>query len=492
MSEADIQELLEMNRSLKRRQETPDTPEALATIPTLKLSDLDKQVKTIPLAVAEKDGGKILYHDLFTNGIVYLDLGFNLHALPKEYLPLVSLFGRSLLEVGTASQDYVKLSQRIGRETGGIRHTILTTRNPHNGQNEAWLFLRGKATVAQGGELLSILKDVLLTVRLDNLERFKQMVLEDKAGQESGLVPMGHRIVNLRLRSMLDEADWAGEKMSGLSYLFFLRQLAEDVENNWPAVLEKLEAMRRMLVNRSSMISNVTLDESGFDDFQPKLQGFLSSLPAQAPDLHAWKPESEPVCEGFTIPAQVNYVGKGSNLYAHGYKLKGSIFVINNYLSSTFLWERIRVQGGAYGGFCLFDQHTGVYDFVSYRDPNIIKTLENYDQVSDFLHHLGGTRLTSEELNKSIIGAIGDMDAYQLPDAKGYTSMVRYMSGDTDTERQQARNQILSTTAEDFHAFGDWVSQIKDDGLVVVMGSQDAITQANNQRGGFLDVIKVL
>lgn len=185
----------------------------------------------------------------------------------------------------------------------------------------------------------------------------------------------------------------------------------------------------------------------------------------------------------------MNYVGKAANLYDLGYQLHGSVSVILNYLRSTWLWERVRVQGGAYGGFCLFDRRSGVLSYLSYRDPNLLDTLDNYDQSAEFLRQLD---LSDDELIKSIIGAIGLIDAYQLPDAKGYTSMVRYLAGDSNEMRQRLRDQVLSTTAADFEAFVEVLEQVKRQGLVVVLGSEEAIEATNATREGWLKVRKVM
>lgn len=489
MTVEDLQQIMADSRRLRQLQETPDTLEALGTIPSLKLEDLERQNKQIPLAVSEYLDCPVLYHDLFTNGILYLDLGLDLHVLPQDLLPFVPLFGRALLEMGTETEDYVRLSQRIGRATGGIRPVTYTTAVRSQEQSAAWLFLRGKATAAQAGELLSILKDVLLTVRLDNPERFRQIVLEEKADKESMLVPAGHRVINTRLRALFHEADWADEQMQGVDSLFFVRTLAQAVDQDWPSVLAKLEAIRQILINRQAMLCNVTLDGAAWTGFRPQLENFLGQLPSSSPTQISWQPAPAASFEGLAIPAQVNYVGKGANLYDQGYLPHGSVEVITNYLRTTWLWERVRVQGGAYGAFCVFNHRSGVFTYLSYRDPNLLATLDNYDGSADFLRDLD---LDPAELTKSIIGAIGDMDAYQLPDAKGYTSMARYLAGDNDEQRQRWREQILSTTQADFHAFGEVLARLNDKGLVVVLGSQDAIDQANLERSGWLEVKKIL
>jgi Zn-dependent M16 (insulinase) family peptidase len=489
MAPPDIQRVIEQTGELKLRQETPDTLESLATIPSLQLKDIDPKIKTIPIEVRDWKGSQVLFHDLFTNGILYLDLGMDLHVLPQEYLPLVSLFGRALLEMGTQTADFVKLSQIIGSETGGIRSAVFTTLHRDTRQNLAWFFLRGKTTMDRPERLLAILRDILLNVKLDNRERFRQMLLEEKANMETALVPAGHRFVNTRLRSLFDDAGWASEQMGGISYLFFLRKLAEQVESNWPGVLQKLEAMRSALVNRNRMLCNITVDTANWDLFRPDLASFMDSFPDETKERVEWAPLWEAGFEGLTIPTQVNYVGKGADLFKLGYQLNGSVSVITNFLDATWLWEKVRVQGGAYGGFNVFDHRSGVYTYLSYRDPNLLKTIENYNHTGEFLRKLD---LSKEELTKSIIGAIGELDAYQLPDAKGYTSMIRYLAGETDDKRQVYRDQVLSTSLADFHAFGDVLSEVSDTGMVVVMGSPDAIRKADEERPGWLKVIKVL
>lgn len=495
MLTADLHAVIKSTAHLKALQEATDSPAALATIPTLTLADLDKETKSIPTEViaplrwGDLEGAHVLYHDLFTNGIVYVDVGLDLHALPQELLPYATLFGAALLEIGTETEDFVKLTQRIGQKTGGIAPATFHGLVRDTKQAASWLFLRGKATVAQTDDLLAILRDVLLTVNLDNPERFMQMLLEKKAREEAALVPAGHRVALSRLRARFNEAYWATEAMSGVSYLFFLRRLIEQAQQDWPVVLAQLEEVRHILVNRNALLCNVTVDNNNWQTVQPKLAGFLATLPATATTRVAWTPDAPTGPEGLTIPAQVNYVGKGASLFDLGYTRHGSLDVVTHYLRTTYLWEKIRIQGGAYGAMCIADPHTGVLSYVSYRDPNLLGTLENYNGTSTFLRNLA---LSEEELVKSIIGAIGTIDAYQLPDAKGYSALVRYLIGYSDAARQQYRDEVLSTTAADFHAFADVLDRMNKAGEIVVVGAPDAIAKAKAEGGIDFTMTKVL
>jgi presequence protease len=188
------------------------------------------------------------------------------------------------------------------------------------------------------------------------------------------------------------------------------------------------------------------------------------------------------------VPTQVNFVGKGANLYAAGLKPSGSHLVTRRYLNTVWLWDRVRVQGGAYGGFCSFDRYSGGFSFASYRDPNLLATLDIYDHTADFLR---GADLGQTELTRNIIGTIGQLDFYQLPDAKGFASMARHLIGETDAARQRMREEILSTTVADIRTFADAVAEVAAHGRVVVLGSEQAIAAANKERPGLLEVNRV-
>jgi presequence protease len=409
--------------------------------------------------------------------------------LPPALLPYVKLYGRCLTQIGTETEDFVKLSQRIGRQTGGVGTSSYISGTQFNDEAATYLFLRGKATMSQTADLLAIMRDILLTLKLDNQERFRQMVLESKARKEAGLIPGGHSVANARLQSQFSEAGWVAEQMGGVSYLFFLRQLAQAVESDWPSVLAKLEQIHRLVINRNALVINVTLDEANWQQFRPQLNDFLTHLPAANGRHTPWQSSDLPPYEGLTIPAQVNYVAKGANLYEQGYELDGSISVIGNFLRTSWLWEKIRAQGGAYGAMYSFDRHDGTFAFLSYRDPNLLGTLDNYDKTVDFLR---GLELNEDELVKSIIGTISSMDSYQLPDAKGYSSMARYLNGYSDEARQLYREQVLTTTADDFRAFADVLATVRDNGRIVVLGSAEAIKAANEQLPTPLALTKVM
>ena len=113
---------------------------------------------------------------------------------------------------------------------------------------------------------------MLLDARLNNQERLKQLVLEEKASKESSLVPGGSHFVDMRIRANFHEADWAEEQIGGVSYLWFLRKLADGFEASWPTLTAALERIRSLLVTRAGMLCNATIDAASWRRFEPELK----------------------------------------------------------------------------------------------------------------------------------------------------------------------------------------------------------------------------
>ncbi len=202
------------------------------------------------------------------------------------------------------------------------------------------------------------------------------------------------------------------------------------------------------------------------------------STPAQAASPFArtlWPAESLPDCEGLTIPAQVNYVAKGADLFQLGYTWHGSAAVIAKSLRTGWLWEQVRVQGGAYGAFCHLDRLSGALVFASYRDPAVTRTLDIFDATAGHLRTASPKR---EDVERAIIGAISDIDAHLLPDAKGFVSLLRWLTGDGEEQRQRAREEVLATTAADFARFAEVLDLAARAGKVTVLGGRVALDDA--------------
>ncbi|TAL35202.1 MAG: peptidase M16 [Spirochaetes bacterium] len=479
----------ENTAKLKALQTRPDSPEALAKIPRLALADLDTRNKQIPSSGSNHGATRLLMHDIFTSGILYLDLGLDITRLPERFLPYLPLYGRALFEMGTKKEDYLSLSQRISGKTGGIRRALFSSMVEGAENPTGWMFLRGKTTVARAHELADILADILTVPDFSRKDRFLQILREEKSRNEARVVPNGTGYVDQRLRSRYTPADAAMETMTGLSYLSFLQRLDASIEREWESVRELLVEIHATLVDRNSIMMNITADSRAWESCREPVHNLIDALPAGSPSRANWERKVMPEMEALLIPARVNYVGAAANLYQFGYRYHGSVRVITRLLRTTMLWERVRVQGGAYGALCGFDRLSGVFSMLSYRDPNISATWRVFEEASRFLSTLD---LPKEELHKGIIGAIGEIDAYLLPPAQGFVALERHLTGSTEEQRQRTRDEVLSTELSDFRAFASSLAEAWKNPVRAVMGSQETVSASDEGARGLLSPLKIL
>ncbi|KAL8210466.1 hypothetical protein R6Q57_004903 [Mikania cordata] len=485
MTEKDLDELDRVTRDLQL-----NPPKVLKAATNFSLKNIQRKHIEVPTEVGDINGIKVLQHELFTNDVLYADLAFDMTSLKPELFPLVPLFCQSLLEMGTKDLNFVQLSQLIKEKTGGISIHPYTSSKQGSKDPVSYIMVRCKAMSASTEELFNLITCVLREAEFTNQKRFKRFVLQSKAKLENQLRDGGHILAAARLNAKLNHAGWIAEQMGGISYLEFLKDIEAKIEDKWSEISMSLEEIRGVLLSKNSCLINLTSDAQNLKNAEKFIRKFLDFLPTDS--LLTTSPSNAlhlSENEAFTIPTQVNYVGKAANIYDAGYQLRGSAYVIAKYISNTWLWDNIRVSGGAFGGFCDFNTRSGVLSFLSYRDPNLLKTLNVYDGTSDFLRQL---EMDEDTLKKAIIGTIGDLDSYQLPDAKGYTSLLRYLSGVSEEERQMRREEVLSTRSSDFKKFADAVHTIKDKGVIVAVASEDHVNDANKECSNLFQVKKAL
>ncbi|MDL2209341.1 insulinase family protein [Desulfovibrio sp. OttesenSCG-928-O18] len=488
LSEAERNELAAKAERLQALQEAPDKAEDLARIPRLEVADLPRTEKAIPSENAARDPAPVMFHDLATGGISYVDAFFDLSAVPARLFPLLPLLGRALTEMGTRKRDFVGLNMAIASKTGGLDagpafYTARGDRSPL-----PRLVVSGKVSPDKIKDLFSLMGEIILDAKFDDRERFVRMVLEEKARLENALVPAGHTFVSLRLRGAQSASGAMEEATGGVAYLLFLRGLAEKASKDWASVLADLDTLRSTVFARPFLSWNITGESGQKQALLAGAEKLAQKLPQVAPSPESpLSPLRYPGKEALLLPAQVNYVGMGGNLYDAGYVYHGSVHVILKQLRTGWLWEKVRVQGGAYGAFCAFDRMAGAFVLASYRDPNVRNTLDIFARTPA---HLASLTLSKRELEAAVIGAMGEMDAHLLPDAKGSAAFARKLIGDTKELRQKMRDEILSTTQDHFHAFAEVLTKAMKTGPVCVLGG-DTLEKTATEDGGWT-VVKLL
>jgi Zn-dependent M16 (insulinase) family peptidase len=497
MSPTEIDKVIRTTRELREAQLAEDSEENRASLPRLDLSDIDRVVHEIPsshvdLSTHGFENTRMFTHDLETNGILYVDLAFDYSQILLEDVPLLPLFARMLMESGTLQLDETALSRQIGTHTGGIsvgfHNDLRTASGTVSNPDEVllYLMLRGKAVTNKIPILFHLFTDILLNARLNNQKRAVEMLKESKSRKEASLLSSGHSYGATRIAGRHSFLGHLAEVTGGLSAVREAQSLVESAENDWPALQGRLERMRHAIIRSNDIVVNLTGDKVLLSAADESVDKFLDSIPrdafsaVNAPSLiEQWKASPRLLTlqdEAFVIPSQVNYVCLGGPLVPPGEAVKGSDSVVTRFLGNGFLWDQIRVVGGAYGAFASFSEASGRFAYLSYRDPSVLNTIDVFDKAPSALER----PVSGEDLLQAVIGAVGDLDAPLSPDQKGFAAMVQLLSGETASDRQQWREEVLSTTPTDFHTFGSKLKRLIGlPGTLAVFGNQKDLALAN-------------
>jgi len=476
LSAEELARLTRDTAALKELQMTPDSPEALATLPTLDLGDIPREAEKFPLEIKRAGAPKILFHDLFTSHIAYMQVGFNTHSVPQNKIQYLPLLGTLLLGMGTKKNDYVEISKKIGIHTGGIRPWNFTSATVQDRrQILSYSFLSGKALMEKLDALFDIYTELFAERSFHDHKRLVDLIRSAKSDMEDSIVPQGNRYVLSRLQSYQSPLGAYDELTDGITYFHFLEDLLRRAEKDPEEVAAAFSDVADMVFSRGNALFNVTSEAGDYAKYETRLNALAEALPDRAADPVELGLGRLPKNEGFLSASTVQYVGKGANLYDLGYEYAGSFNVLKSLLGTGYLWEKVRMQGGAYGSSNSFDFLTGDYGLVSYRDPNLKETLNVYDQIADHLAHLD---LSDDELKKVIIGCVGSLDPPLTPDRKGAISMIEHLTGKGWELKQKHRQELLSTTLKDIKSLSGLFEKLRDSGRVCVLGNEEKLKQS--------------
>lgn len=478
MSEKEIQDIIETTKRLKLRQQTPDSEEALASIPLLKLEDIKPEPKHIPLEEREIDGVKVLYTKANTNGILYLNMYFAADVVPQELIPYVYLFTDMIGLTDTKESTYEEITNRVNLHTGGIAFNLQNYTKEKSADTLQPMFtISAKAFMRKLPELTSIIGEILTSATFEDKKRVLELLKQNRSETELEMLHSSVQVALTRLNSFISSNGMYNE-LGGLSLYPLLKQLTDEFEANADDFCAKLVQVMSLLFSTKRLTLGVTLQEDMYEEFAEGIKPLLAVLQKNSSNAdnaksvsYQLQPRGEQ--EALLSNSQVQYVAKGANLYKLGYEFTGSYSVLDMLLKYEYFWTKIRVQGGAYGAMTRFNLD-GDMMFVSYRDPRLAETVEVFDQTADFV---AGFEASEREMLKYIIGAISGADTPLTPRLKGNTAQRMYFRGITQASRQQRRTELLHTTVADIRSLAPAIRSCMEANNLCVFGNSKLIKE---------------
>jgi len=476
-TQAQLAAINEQAKALKKFQAEPDSPEAAAAIPKLNISDIPRAVETIPSQNTFIGETPALEHDIFTNGIVYFDLVFDISHIPEELQQYLPFLGKILSGMGAAGYSYDEMAKRIALKMGGLSYDLTSGLSADAGACWQKLILSGAALYRNLPDALDIVSDILCAGDLENEDRMYDLITERKNNLQSAIVPSGHIFARRAAGAALTLPAYRDEQWHGRTQLRFIQQAARSFSSTKQELAGKLAQLKSMIFSRDNLTINITSETAGLKLAKDNIGGLLSKLPAKADKQKQALPLLPPVRAGIAVPTQVSYVARVMKAPAYVDPAAALLMVAARELSNSYLYKHIRVQGGAYGGMSSYEPSLGLFSFLSYRDPHLAQTLKVFQDAEDFF---AGNEISAEDMEKAVISTIGMLDRPMDPASRGHAALMRSIAGITDEMRQEFRDKILVATPQKLkEALSEYFPRASKSAATAVYSAVEKINEAN-------------
>ncbi len=472
MTQEEIARIVEETEALAAYQEAPDREEDLKKIPLLAREDIGKKAR--PYCNEELHAGDtaLLYHDIYTNGIGYLRFLFDLRQVPEELFPYVGLLQVMLGLVDTEKRSYSELYNEIHLQTGGIVPAVNVYTNVDDLSKYKLTFeLKVKTLYENLPKAFELAGEILTESVYTDAKRLFELVAENRSGKQAQMMDAGHSLAAGQALSYLSKQAYLMDQVNGLAFYRLLEGLEKDFEGKKEELSDNMERLVRYIFRPENLMVDFTAERNGLEGLEKLIEGLKAKLYRESVEGKPYVPRPVKKNEGLMSSAQIQYVCRAGNYADKGLSYTGALRVLKVVMSYEYLWMQVRVKGGAYGCMCQFGK-TGESYFVSYRDPNLEKTIEVYEKAADFV---AGFDADERTMTQYIIGAVSALDMPLTPAAWGTYSLAGYMTGLAFEKVQKERDELLSADAETIRKLAAHIRAFMEDDCLCVVGNEDRI-----------------
>lgn len=476
-----IGELVEKTRALRTFQETPSTKEELEAIPMLTREDMRKTALPLSVETQDWDGMKVLYHDYATNGVAYMTLLFDASMLSQEELPYLGILKSVLGMVDTEHFGYGELYNEINMNTGGITPGISVFPNEGNSSLVRGAFgIQVRTLEDKIGYSFRMIEEILFSSNLKQEKRIQEIIKKLESRISAHLNAAGSATAAVRSMAYFSPAFLVNDSVSGIAFYEVVFDLEEHFQEKKEMLMNQMKTILEKLLRRNGVLVSFTGSREALEQMRPALLHLGERLEQGGQKESQDGPLGyfQGLCvqvrnEGFQTPAKVQYVARSGNFKKAGYEYTGALRVLKTIMNCEYLWNQIRVVGGAYGCSASFGRN-GDSNFVSYRDPHLRRTNQVYEGVPEYLRTF---EADERDMTKYVIGTISEMDTPLTPAALGRRSMNACLCGLTLEELQRERDQVLKVSVEDIRALAPLMEAVLESGCICALGSEEKLQE---------------
>lgn len=473
LSKEEIDKLVERTHQLVEYQEAEEDPAVLEKIPLLERKDLSAEIDPVMNEEMELAGIPVVYHEVETNGIGYLDLMFELKGIKEEDLPYVSLLAAAMGIVDTENYSYGELANEVNVHTGGVGYSIELYEDVEAKEKSFCCFfeIHSKALYIKQAKAFELIREVLATSKLDDTERLKEILDILKSRAKSRTLTSGHSVSMTRALSYASPVYRFKDLISNVEYYRALKRILKNYDTEKDVLVEKFDELSKKIFRPENLLISYTSGREGLEGMAEEVESLKSVLSEEPVTMDELVLHCEKKNEGFKTASKVLYVCRAGNFVTNGASYHGALRILKVILGYDYLWQNVRVKNGAYGVMCGFGR-TGESYFVSYRDPKLSKTMKIYEGVADYLRNFD---VSDRDMTKYIIGAMSEVSTPMTPNTQGARSMNLYLCNITMDRLKRERMEVLEATQADIRALADVIDAMMKAEQICVVGGEEKI-----------------
>ncbi|OQY19810.1 MAG: peptidase M16 [Desulfobacteraceae bacterium 4572_35.1] len=430
-------------------QQSQEEKEDLSCLPTLELEDIEKDEPEIDKQKVKLNGTDVSIFPQPTNGIGYFELCFSCDHIDKAMRPYLPLFCGLLTQIGAGNNDYLQMAQRIEANTGGIRASVDILDDINNlDKYQTVLRLGGKALQRNLDKLADILADICCGANFADIERLATVIGQIKSSWENSIPNSGHSFAARAAAGTLTPAGKQREEWAGFSQLKLIKETAAFNGEQLSEFAKMMQKLTEKLFNGNQINAAITAEKQQLQAAQVAMNTLLSRLKQQTVTAKTPTPTTmtqEPTQLGWATSIPVSYVTQTFRTVSFTHPDSAPLKILAALLKANFLHREIREKGGAYGGMANSSSISGIFSLLSYRDPQLLRTIETYKKSLEWLQQ---GDFDQEKIKEAVLAVFSAYDRPLSPSGRGSHEFANQLQGLSHDKRQQFRNRLLAVTKE--------------------------------------------
>ncbi len=466
--------ILEINRKLDEWQQKVDSKEDLNTLPKLSLADVSREPEPRSTVENIENGVKVLFHKAKTNGIVYLNMYFDIGNPDEALWPALGFLPNLLTNLPTEKYSVAELKRTIRRDIGALDFNVEAV-SKMNEPNQCKMYLEVSASVLE--ENLSIALDLIVEIlrhtKLEDTDRIAVLWTQTEQYFLQDIIMQGHLYSMRRAEANNCAESYVNEGLIGISCYKWLKSQLKDACNNARVYVEKVLPILQDTLCKERMLIGLTADDyMGLDAFVSRFEAGRKVDFQIVHDRHL-----ENNSQVLQIPAGISYATKSYNIALANVAQSGVFHVLSKVVGLNYLWNEVRVKGGAYGSGLRYTK-AGNLSFFSYRDPDSIRSSEVYKNTSEYIRTFCKS---DDELEKLIIGTVADFESLKSNKDWGKVCDMDFLRGVGAEDRIKEKQEILDCNKEKLLACADVLDIIDEKGSSYIMGYESIVNKCVEQ-----------